>query len=68
MNVKTVPILMPAKYNVWGNAGSTGTFMFYHPSTETYIIGGLNEVTYGKKGIRFMLKIVDKITKCKVVV
>jgi D-alanyl-D-alanine carboxypeptidase len=62
MNVKTVPILMPAKYNVWGNAGSTGTFMFYHPSTETYIIGGLNELTYGKKGIRFMLKIVDKVT------
>jgi D-alanyl-D-alanine carboxypeptidase len=65
MNVKTIPILMPEKYNAWGNAGSTGTFMFYHPSTETYIIGGLNEVTYGPKGVRFMLKIIDKVTKCK---
>ncbi|WP_053365188.1 serine hydrolase domain-containing protein [Bacillus sp. FJAT-27245] len=63
MNFKTIPILMPKKYNAWGNAGSTGTFLFYHPSTESYVIGGLNEMTYGQKGIRFMLKVVDKLTK-----
>jgi D-alanyl-D-alanine carboxypeptidase len=63
MNIKTVPILMPAKYNSWGNAGSTGSFMFYHPETDTYLIGTLNHFGYGQKGIRLMLQMADKILK-----
>ncbi|MDZ5472943.1 serine hydrolase [Bacillus sp. 31A1R] len=63
MNIKTIPVLMPAKYNSWGNAGSTGTFMFYHPATDAYIIGSLNQSGYGQKGIRFMLQIADKLLK-----
>jgi D-alanyl-D-alanine carboxypeptidase len=63
MNIKTVPVLMPAKYNSWGNAGSTGSFMFYHPATDSYIIGSLNQSGYGQKGIRLMLQIEDKLIK-----
>ncbi|MFD2445002.1 serine hydrolase domain-containing protein [Bacillus sp. CGMCC 1.16607] len=63
MNIKTVPVLMPAKYNSWGNAGSTGSFMFYHPATDAYIIGTLNQFGYGQKGIRIMLQIADKLLK-----
>jgi D-alanyl-D-alanine carboxypeptidase len=63
MNIKTVPVLMPAKYNSWGNAGSTGSFMFYHPATDAYIIGTMNQFGYGQKGIRFMLQIADKLLK-----
>lgn len=63
MNIKTIPVLMPAKYNSWGNAGSTGTFMFYHPATDAYIIGALNQAGYGQKGIRFMLQVADKLLK-----
>jgi D-alanyl-D-alanine carboxypeptidase len=63
MNIKTVPVLMPAKYNSWGNAGSTGSFMFYHPATDSYIIGTLNRFGYGQKGIRLMLQMADKILK-----
>lgn len=63
MNIKTIPVLMPAKYNSWGNAGSTGSFMFYHPMTDSYIIGSLNQSGYGQKGIRFMLQIADKLVK-----
>jgi D-alanyl-D-alanine carboxypeptidase len=63
MNIKTVPVLMPAKYNSWGNAGSTGSFMFYHPATDAYIIGTLNQSGYGQKGIRLMLQIADKLLK-----
>lgn len=64
MNFKTVPILMPKKYNAWGNAGSTGTFMFYHPATDSYLIGGLNHIRYNRKGITLMLKIIDNLLKC----
>ncbi|KIL37099.1 beta-lactamase [Cohnella kolymensis] len=67
MNIKTVPILMPQRYNAWGNAGSTGTFMFYHPATDTYIIGGLNHLRYSRKGIMLMLKTIDRLTKAKAI-
>jgi D-alanyl-D-alanine carboxypeptidase len=63
MNIKTVPVLMPAKYNCWGNAGSTGSFMFYHPAADAYLIGTLNHFGYGQKGIRLMLKMADKLLK-----
>jgi D-alanyl-D-alanine carboxypeptidase len=63
MNVKTVPIIMPKKYNVWGNAGSTGTFMFYHQATDTYLIGGLHHMQYSRKGLMLMFKIIDKLVK-----
>ncbi|MGF7050068.1 D-alanyl-D-alanine carboxypeptidase [Paenibacillus sp. DS2015] len=64
MNYKTVPLFMPKRYNVWGNAGSTGTFMFYHPVMDTYLIGGLNHFRYNRKGIRLMLKTIDILAKC----
>lgn len=63
MEIVTVPLVMPAKYNAWGNAGSTGAFMFYHPATDAYIIGTLNHFGYGQKGIRFMLQIMNKLLK-----
>jgi len=63
MNIKTVPILMPAKYNCWGNAGSTGSFLFYHPATDAYLIGSLNQFGYGQKGIRIMLQAAEKLLK-----
>ncbi|MBM7571925.1 serine hydrolase domain-containing protein [Aquibacillus albus] len=63
MNIKTIPILMPAKFNAWGNAGSTGSFMFYHPGSDAYLIGSFNHFGYGQKGIRFMLQLINKIQK-----
>src|SRR6056297_1006108 len=29
--MKTIPLIMPKKYNCWGGVGVTGAFMFYHP-------------------------------------
>jgi len=63
MIFRTVPILMPARYNSWGNAGSTGSFMFYHPGQDAYLIGSLNQFRYHSKGIRFMLRVIDTIIK-----
>jgi CubicO group peptidase (beta-lactamase class C family) len=31
---KIIPLIMPKKYRVFGNFGSTGTFLFYHPEME----------------------------------
>ncbi len=60
----TVPLLAPAKYNCWGCVGVTGTFMFYHPTTESYVIGSFNDDRYKSKALRFMLsKVIRPLTK-----
>jgi len=64
MYFRPIPILMPAKYHAWGNAGSIGSFMFYHPGTDAYLIGSLNQFRYHQKGVRLMMQIIDKLLKC----
>lgn len=63
MKIRTVPVVMPARLNCWGNAGSTGAFMFYHPGQDAYLIGSLNQFRYHAKGIRFMLRMIDTLIK-----
>lgn len=58
---KTIPVLMPQKYNCWGCFGATGAFMFYHPRLDTYLIGTFNDFSYKSKGLRFMIKVIKKI-------
>ncbi|MFD0620132.1 serine hydrolase domain-containing protein [Paenibacillus sp. GCM10027629] len=64
MRFRAIPLLMPAKYHAWGNAGSTGSFMFYHPATDAYLIGSMNQFRYHQKGIRLMMQTIDKLLKC----
>lgn len=51
----TVPFLMPVRFNCWGCVGVTGAYMFYHPQTESFIIGTFNDSSYKVKALRFML-------------
>lgn len=62
MKFKTVPILMPKKFNSWGHAGATGAFMFYHPGMDAHLIGTFNQFTYERKSIRFMFKVINKLS------
>ncbi|MBD3276049.1 MAG: serine hydrolase [Candidatus Marinimicrobia bacterium] len=62
--VVTIPFVMPSKYNCWGCVGVTGAFMFYHPGTESYIIGTFNDASYKTKALRFMLsKVINNLVK-----
>jgi CubicO group peptidase (beta-lactamase class C family) len=63
MLITTVPLIMPARFNCWGNAGSTGAFLFYHPLLDACLIGSFNQAGYAPKAIRFMLQIVDLLWK-----
>ena len=66
MQFKTVPLLMPKIFNVWGHAGATGAYLFYHPEMDTYLIGTFNDFSYERKGVRFMLiKVINQLTKIK---
>ena len=57
---KAIPLLMPAKFFCWGCVGITGAFMFFHPQTESYVIGTFNDKSYTSKALRFMLTRVIK--------
>lgn len=57
---KVIPLFMPEKYFCWGCVGITGAFMFFHPQTESYVIGTFNDKSYTSKALRFMLTKVIK--------
>lgn len=57
---KTIPVLLPEKYVCWGCVGATGAFMFYHPKTESVIIGTFNEFSFRSKALQFMIGSVVK--------
>ncbi|MUK89027.1 serine hydrolase [Ornithinibacillus sp. L9] len=63
MKFKSTPLVLPKRYNMWGNAGITGTFMFYHPELETYFVGSLNNYLDHRKGIKMVFKMVDALMK-----
>jgi D-alanyl-D-alanine carboxypeptidase len=58
--LKTIPIIMPEKYSCWGCVGVTGAFLFYHPGTQSYIIGTFNDFSYRGKALQFMVRKVIK--------
>lgn len=58
--MKTLPVIMPKEYYAWGCVGVTGAFMFYHPVTESYIIGTFNDFAYRGKALEFMARKVIK--------
>lgn len=64
MRFKTIPLLMPKIFNVWGHAGATGAYLFYHPEMDTYLIGTFNDFSYERKGVKFMLiKVIIQLKK-----
>jgi D-alanyl-D-alanine carboxypeptidase len=58
--VKAIPLIMPSKFYCWGCVGVTGAFMFYHPRTQSYIIGSFNDFSYRGKALQFMIRKVIK--------
>ncbi len=61
-----IPLLLPEKYFCWGCVGITGAFMFYHPRTESYIIGTFNDSSYTSKALKYMFnKVVGKLLKAE---
>jgi len=61
---KAIPLLLPKKFFCWGCVGITGAFMFFHPKTETYVIGTFNDKSYTSKALRFMLmKVIKPLLK-----
>lgn len=57
---RSIPLLMPQELYSWGCVGVTGAFMFYHPGTESHIIGTFNDFAYRAKALSFLARKVIK--------
>lgn len=57
---RSIPLLMPKELYSWGCVGVTGAFMFYHPGTESHIIGTFNDFAYRAKALNFLARKVIK--------
>jgi D-alanyl-D-alanine carboxypeptidase len=53
---KSIPVLMPPEIYCWGCVGVTGAFMFYHPGSESCVIGTFNDFAYRAKALTFMVR------------
>ena len=51
------------KLNVWGNWGSTSTYMFYNPFYDIYVIGTFNQSNFIQKQVQFMIKVISIVSK-----
>jgi len=60
---KNVFFLLSNKNNMWGNSGSIGSYMYYVPEFDTYIIGTFNQMGYEKKHVMFLLKVLKILSK-----
>lgn len=63
MNFKGFPLIMPGKLSSWGHAGATGAFLFYNPRFEAYLAGTFNESSWERKGVQFMFRVINKLSK-----
>jgi D-alanyl-D-alanine carboxypeptidase len=60
---KPIPFLLPKNHISWGCVGITSAFMFYHPVTESYIIGTFNNKSTISKALQFMMfKVVNQLS------
>ena len=55
--------LLPDSHFMWGNMGSTATFMFYNPAYDVYLAGAFNNSEFMSKQVQFLIKTVDIISK-----
>jgi D-alanyl-D-alanine carboxypeptidase len=63
MYLKSTPLLFPKKFCSFGHIGSIGSFMFYNPTTKTYLIGSVNRFQYHRKSMNIMFQALKEIMR-----
>ncbi len=56
-------MFMPKKYDIWGNSGSIGAFMYYNPSMDIYMIGNFHKINYQVQPIFYIFNTLKKFYK-----
>jgi D-alanyl-D-alanine carboxypeptidase len=60
---KEIFFLLSDKFNMWGNSGSIGAYMYYVPKIDLYIIGNFNQMKYEKKHVQFIIRVLNALSK-----
>jgi len=60
--LKELFFLLPP-YQLIGHSGFTGSYMYYNPAHDLYLIGTFNQSKYMKKHIMFLIKILNLFKK-----
>jgi D-alanyl-D-alanine carboxypeptidase len=63
LKINQLGLIMPKALNMWGNFGSFGSYMFYNPVHDVYIIGAFNHSNYVVKQVQFMINVIRKLHK-----
>jgi D-alanyl-D-alanine carboxypeptidase len=63
LKFKEMMFFLPDKLNMWGNWGSTSTYMFYNPVYDIYVIGAFNQTNFVQKQVQFMIKVINIVSK-----
>ncbi len=63
INVSKMTVVLPKSLNCWGNFGSVGTYMFYNPAHDLYIIGSFNQSNYRVKQVSFIIDVMRQVSK-----
>lgn len=63
LKFKEMMFFLSDKLNMWGNWGSTSTYMLYNPYYDIYVIGAFNQTNFVKKQIQFMIKVINIVSK-----
>lgn len=56
-------ILTPEKYDIWGNSGSIGAFMYYNPAMDIYMIGSFHKLNFHAPPVIFIVRTLRKFSK-----
>jgi D-alanyl-D-alanine carboxypeptidase len=60
---KEIFFLLSDKLDMWGNSGSIGSYMYYCPKLDMYIIGNFNQTKYEKKHVNFIIRVLNVLAK-----
>ncbi len=60
---KEIFFLLSDKLDMWGNSGSIGSYMYYCPNLDIYIIGNFSQMKYEKKHVQFIIRVLNILSK-----
>jgi CubicO group peptidase (beta-lactamase class C family) len=62
LDIGKLAVILPKELNMWGNMGSIGSYMFYNPVHDVYIIGSFNHSRYMRKQVGFIIKVIRTVS------
>jgi D-alanyl-D-alanine carboxypeptidase len=60
---REVFFLLSDNLNMWGNSGSIGSYMYYCPKLDAYIIGNFNQTKYERNHVNFIIRVLNVLAK-----